>query len=123
VGNGAGSIINMLAYALCESGDGIIIPSPYYSGISNCHSLTHLPNVATGFDSDLLSRAGVVPIPAFLHSSKDFEFDISKLNDEFDISKLNDAFDNATVPVKGLLLCSPNNPWALSIPKNCWIIS
>lgn len=32
VGAGSGAILSMLSFALCDSGDGILIPSPSYPG-------------------------------------------------------------------------------------------
>eukprot|EP00026_Physarum_polycephalum_P017153 Phypoly_transcript_18277.p1 GENE.Phypoly_transcript_18277~~Phypoly_transcript_18277.p1 ORF type:complete len:249 (+),score=30.23 Phypoly_transcript_18277:71-748(+) len=95
VGNGAGSVLNMLAFTLCDAGDGIIIPSPYYPG----------------FDLDLNAIAEVKPLPAYFQSSNNFEFDITKLQDTMDKAKS----DN--IAVKALLLCSPNNPMGVIYSK------
>lgn len=49
---GAGAVLNMLFSALCDAGDGVIIPAPYYPG----------------FIFDMACRARCVPIPALLPS-------------------------------------------------------
>ena len=88
IASGSSAILDMLVNVLCDVGEGIILPSPYYPG----------------FDHDLKVRSGVEPIPAFLDP-----------NEEFVLTKkaLQDAMINASkrnIKVKALLLTSPNNP-------------
>ena len=81
----------MISFTLCDPGDGIIIPSPYYPGIASApHSsllTSPLPSpllssrALLGFDLDLNALAGVVPIPAYLQSSNNFDLDIAKLQE------------------------------------------
>jgi len=88
VGNGAGSILNMLAYSLCNPGEGVIIPAPYYPG----------------FDLELGALSEAVTIPAYFKSSNNFEIDIDVLQEALDGAKAKN------ITVKALLISSPNNP-------------
>ena len=85
VGNGAGSVINMLAQVLADSNDAILIPSPVYGA----------------FVSDLASSAQVktifVPGDISLPSVESFE------------SVYNDAIRRG-INVRAVILTNPGNP-------------
>ncbi|MEO0684790.1 MAG: aminotransferase class I/II-fold pyridoxal phosphate-dependent enzyme, partial [Cyanobacteria bacterium J06649_11] len=88
--NGCGTVIESLGYSLCNEGDGVLIPAPYY----------------TGFKSDLEQRIGVKTIPVQLQCKGSNAFAIS-------LQLLEEALEDAEergVPVKALLLSNPNNP-------------
>ncbi len=88
VAAGGSAVIEMLIYALCEPGDGILIPAPYYSG----------------FDFDMGARCAAVPIPITLHSDDRFSLTIADVQKAYLQSK-----EHGMRP-KVLLITSPNNP-------------
>jgi len=98
IANGAGPVLNMLVDTLCQPGEGIIIPSPYYAT----------------FNSILSMRAKVEPIPAYFQPSNNFAWDISKLDEALASAKVK-------CHVKALLLTSPNNPMGTIYPKEVLI--
>lgn len=88
LGSGASAVLDMVMYAMCEPGDGVLIPAPYYPG----------------FDHDLRTRVQVEPIPA-----------VTKPEDGFQPTRkvLQDALLMAgrrQIKVRALLLANPNNP-------------
>lgn len=85
---GASSVIDMLAFSLCEPGDGILIPAPYYSG----------------FDHDLKARTDVLPIPVPLRARDGFELNVEAVAAELASAR------KKGIRIPALLVCSPNNP-------------
>ncbi|KAL7813320.1 1-aminocyclopropane-1-carboxylate synthase [Trichoderma gracile] len=94
--SGVSSIIDCLAFSLCEAGEGVLLGRPTY----------------VGFITDLASRAGVKPVlveferraksvhPMSLEAVKCYE------------NALIESAQNGT-PVRALLLCHPHNPFGL----------
>lgn len=89
VQSGAGSIIDSLAWCLCESGDAFITPGPAYSH----------------FKSDFLSRSGVVMQIANTDEAKNYEPQMMDFDAAF-----SEAVGDFHKDVKILLLCNPCNP-------------
>eukprot|EP01027_Heterolobosea_sp_BB2_P014415 GEZU01020702.1.p1 GENE.GEZU01020702.1~~GEZU01020702.1.p1 ORF type:complete len:391 (-),score=116.06 GEZU01020702.1:55-1227(-) len=86
--NGTGPALEMLAFCLCNPGDGIMIPAPYYAG----------------FDIDFSFRPEVKVIPAPCAPEENFDPTAKSLEA---------AFQKAVsegVKVKVLALSSPSNP-------------
>ena len=83
--NGVGSVLELLFYVICDPGDGVLVPTPSY----------------TGFWADLETRDEVNIIPVHTSSAGGFRLTIDQLDD---------AVDSAEVPVKALLFTNPNNP-------------
>jgi aspartate/methionine/tyrosine aminotransferase len=83
--NGAGSVLELLFYVLCDPGDGVLIPTPSY----------------TGFWADLETRDEVTIIP--VHCSSEEGFALTRAH-------LDEALAGADRPVKALLYTNPNNP-------------
>ncbi len=83
--NGAGSVLELLFYVLCDPGDGVLVPTPSY----------------TGFWADLETRDEVEIIP--VHCSSEDGFALTT-------DLLDDALAQADRPVKALLYTNPNNP-------------
>ncbi|KAL6819929.1 pyridoxal phosphate-dependent transferase [Trichoderma camerunense] len=93
---GVSSVIDCLAFCLCESGEGILLGRPTY----------------VGFISDMVNRAGVKPVlvdferqpkathPTSLEAVKCYE------------DALVQSIQNGT-PVRALLLCHPHNPFGV----------
>jgi aspartate/methionine/tyrosine aminotransferase len=88
VASGSSAIVEMLMYALCDAGEGVIIPTPYYAG----------------FDHDLKTRAGVEPVPLHLKPEKNFAITADALQDALIQAKKRE------IKIKAILLTSPNNP-------------
>jgi 1-aminocyclopropane-1-carboxylate synthase len=82
---GAGSVLEVLFYALGDPGDGVLVPTPSYNG----------------FWLDLELRAGVTIVP--VHRSIEDDF---RLTPEM----LDRAVAGARRPVTALLFTSPDNP-------------
>eukprot|EP00111_Clytia_hemisphaerica_P001465 TCONS_00004188-protein len=88
--NGCGTVIETIGRSICNEGDGVLIPAPYY----------------TGFKSDLEQRIAVKTIPVHLDCQGKQAFQIT-------LQKLEEALEGAEdsgIPVKALLLSNPNNP-------------
>ena len=88
VGAGTSTLLDMISFALCEEGEGILIPAPYYSG----------------FNADLRARARVVPIPVPLSSTDGYELSVSAFQQALAEAR------HSGIRVRAILLSSPNNP-------------
>ncbi|XP_057312166.1 probable inactive 1-aminocyclopropane-1-carboxylate synthase-like protein 2 [Hydractinia symbiolongicarpus] len=91
--NGCGTVIEALGYSLCDEGDGVLIPAPYYCG----------------FESDLEQRIGVKTYPVHLESKSLHQVKPFQLTTQL----LEEAFIKAEeegIHIKALLLSNPNNP-------------
>lgn len=91
--NGCGTVIEALGYSLCDEGDGVLIPAPYYCG----------------FKSDLEQRIGVKTYPVHLeskslHQEKPFQLTTQLLEEAFIKA------EEEGIHIKALLLSNPNNP-------------
>lgn len=82
---GGGTVLEMLFYVLADPGDGILIPTPSYSG----------------FWMDLQTRDQLTIIP--VHTATETGFQLTT-------DLLDAALDGADRPVRALLFTSPNNP-------------
>lgn len=82
---GAGSVLELLFYALADEGEGVLVPTPSYAGF--------WPDLQTR------DRLEIVQVPC--PSEGGFPLTIEALDA---------AIDGATVPVKALLFTTPNNP-------------
>jgi aspartate/methionine/tyrosine aminotransferase len=87
VASGASGILEMLAFVLCDPGDTVLIPAPYYSG----------------FDHDLALRSQAKLRHVGLHSP-DFELTAAAIEEVYD-----DAVTEGT-DVRAILINSPQNP-------------
>lgn len=82
---GAGTVLEMLFYTIADPGEGILVPTPSYSG----------------FWPDIETRDELQIIPAHTTSETGFRLTVDQLDD---------AVAAASVPVRALLFTSPNNP-------------
>ncbi|MGI9649111.1 MAG: aminotransferase class I/II-fold pyridoxal phosphate-dependent enzyme [Acidimicrobiia bacterium] len=82
---GSGTVLEMLFYVLADPGDGILVPTPSYSG----------------FWMDLQTRDELTIIPVHTGSETGFRLTTDLLDA---------AVDDADRPVRALLFTSPNNP-------------
>ncbi|KAL8828018.1 MAG: hypothetical protein Q9191_002835 [Dirinaria sp. TL-2023a] len=87
--NGVSSVIDSLAWCICDEGDGVLIGRPLY----------------VGFVTDLENRAKVTPV--YVDFGQEDVLGIAA------VARYEQAFRQAAhrgITVKALLLCSPHNP-------------
>lgn len=82
---GAGSVLELLFYVLCDPGDGVLVPTPSYFG----------------FWPDLQTRDGLSIIPVHASSANGFRLSIEDYQN---------ALATSDAPVRALLLTNPSNP-------------
>lgn len=82
---GSGTVLEMLFYAIADRGEGILVPTPSYSG----------------FWPDIETRDELTIVPVHTSSSTGFRLSVELLDA---------AVAAASVPVRALLFTSPNNP-------------
>ncbi len=85
---GSSAILDMLMYALCEAGEGMILPAPYYAG----------------FDHDLKTRVQVEPVPAYTRPEDGYKLTLAGMQ-----QALLHA-GKRTIKVRGIIITNPNNP-------------
>ncbi|MFW6347638.1 MAG: aminotransferase class I/II-fold pyridoxal phosphate-dependent enzyme [Cyclonatronaceae bacterium] len=91
-GSGASAMLDMMMYAMCEPGDGVLIPAPYYAG----------------FDHDLKTRVQVEPIPAMTKPQEGFKLTRKVLQEALLMA------GRRQIKVRALLLANPNNPLGIT---------
>ncbi|RMZ66210.1 aminotransferase -like [Pyrenophora seminiperda CCB06] len=91
---GAAACIDALLYNICEAGDGVLVPGPYWNG----------------FDFSFRIRAAVEPILVPLPS-------LSASFTESLVEALEKAYQESTCPIKALIITNPHNPLGLCYPK------
>ena len=94
--NGCDSVIEMLAFAMCDAGEGVLVPSP-------CYSI---------FDNDFRNRMQSVVHMVALTSKPNKKYGETKPF-ELSAARLQDAYSEATqkgIKVKGIILTNPHNP-------------
>ncbi len=82
---GAGSVLEILFYVLCDAGDGVLVPTPSYAG----------------FWADLETRDELSIVPVHGSSADDFRITPAVLDR---------AVADADRPIRALLFTTPNNP-------------
>ena len=89
--SGAGSVLELLFYAICDPGDGVLVPTPSYAG----------------FWADLETRDELKIVP--VHCGSDEGFRLTR-------PRLDAALADAGRPVTALLFTTPSNPlgWVYS---------
>lgn len=83
--SGAGSVLEVLFYAICDPGEGVLIPTPSYAG----------------FWADLETRDQLTIVPVNCTSDEGFRLTRQRLDA---------AVAGAGGPVRALLFTTPNNP-------------
>lgn len=100
---GVTPVIDALTWALCNEGEGIIIPQPYY----------------TAFATDIPGRARGVIIPATFQDIEGYKGFDDVFDAEMNVQALETALSNAEskgVKAKGLMLVNPHNPLGRCYP-------
>ncbi|XP_033107087.1 1-aminocyclopropane-1-carboxylate synthase-like protein 1 [Anneissia japonica] len=105
--NGCGSVIETIAFAICDAGDAFMTPSPYYGGIMQ----------------DSILRAKVNIHPVHLHSeikeneTKPYQLTVEKLEKSLEEAKAKG------INICGLFLVNPHNPlgeiYSTELIKDC----
>ncbi|POS71436.1 hypothetical protein DHEL01_v210172 [Diaporthe helianthi] len=91
---GGAASLDALLYNICEHGDGVLVPGPFWNG----------------FDWLLSVRSGVVPVLV----------NVENLKDTFTtalIPRLAQALKESSRPIKALLLTNPHNPFGQCYPR------
>ncbi|KAI0023443.1 putative aminotransferase class I and II family protein [Xylariomycetidae sp. FL0641] len=100
---GVAGVLDALAWSICDDGEGLIIPVPFWSGITQ----------------GVGERARGVMVPATYQSVEGYK-DLDDLFDpEINRKALENALKQATkdnVKVRGVMLCSPHNPLGRCYP-------
>uniref|UniRef100_A0A1J3CAP2 1-aminocyclopropane-1-carboxylate synthase n=1 Tax=Noccaea caerulescens TaxID=107243 RepID=A0A1J3CAP2_NOCCA len=94
---GATGAHETVAFCLANSGDGFLVPTPYYPG----------------FDRDLRWRTGVNLVPVTCHSSNGFKITVEALEAAYENAR------ESNIPVKGLLITNPSNPLGTTLDREC----
>ncbi len=89
---GGGSILETLFYAICNPGDGVLIPTPSYAG----------------FWADFETRDELTVVPVHTSSENDFRLTTALLEE---------AYTSSIVPISAVLLTNPDNPTGRIIPS------
>ncbi|CAI6334305.1 unnamed protein product [Periconia digitata] len=95
VAPGAASALDSLLYNICEAGDGLLVPAPFWNG----------------FDWLLNVKAGVFPIAVSTET-----FDNALTMDL--LPMMEEAFANSSRPIKGVLFTNPHNPFGRCYPSD-----
>lgn len=95
-GAGVTALIDMTVFHIGDSGDGILIPAPFYAG----------------FNRDISARCGIVPIPAFVDQDDYFgptSIDI--------LEKMLQQYEAKGTNICAVILCNPHNPVGQCYPR------
>ncbi|KAI9792514.1 MAG: hypothetical protein M1816_002034 [Peltula sp. TS41687] len=93
--SGAAGSLDALIYSICDPGDTVLVPGPYW----------------TAFDLVFYLRSSVTPIAVTVGSlAETMTHDL--------IPALSKAFDESTKPVKGVILTNPHNPIGQCYPRS-----
>ncbi len=88
IGTGATSVLDNMVYTLCDPGDAVLLPAPYYSG----------------FLGSISMRAGAVPIDIPLDPQEGYRLTPAKI--ETALAQCN----SKKIKPRILLICNPHNP-------------
>ncbi|KAF3896639.1 hypothetical protein GTR04_1230 [Trichophyton interdigitale] len=92
---GAATCLNTFLYNTCEPGEGVLVPAPFWNG----------------FDWLFTARSSAVPV--MVHVEKSADTLTAQL-----IPALEKAYNESKIPIRGLLLTNPHNPFGQCYPKS-----
>ncbi|ERN15463.1 hypothetical protein AMTR_s00036p00235090 [Amborella trichopoda] len=93
---GATAANELLTFCLVDSGEALLVPTPYYPG----------------FDRDLRWRTGVKIIPIHCNSSNNFQITRQALEDAYEEAR------REKITVRGVLITNPSNPLGATIRRS-----
>ncbi|KAG8721141.1 hypothetical protein FRC08_015439 [Ceratobasidium sp. 394] len=93
-GDGIGSLLAQVFWALCEPGDGVLMATPYYDS----------------YPRDIVYPAQAKVVPAYIPPSVD---PLSAGS----LSYLRAALENPESKIRAILFCNPHNPLATAYPQ------
>ncbi|KAI1182819.1 1-aminocyclopropane-1-carboxylate synthase 7 [Nemania serpens] len=91
---GAAASLDALLYNICEPGDGVLVPSPFWNG----------------FDWLFGVRSGVQPVGVEVSIADTFTSNL--------IPRLGETLKTSSRPIKALVLTNPQNPFGQCYPKH-----
>jgi aspartate/methionine/tyrosine aminotransferase len=94
---GAAGCIDALLYNICEDGDGVLVPGPYWNG----------------FDFSMRVRSAVNPVVVPLPS-------LAASFTEAMTEALEETYRTSACPIKALVITNPHNPLAVCYPR--WVL-
>jgi len=94
--SGVGACLEMLSFALCEDGESMLIPAPYY----------------TGFDNDTGIRPGLALVPCERRAENNFSITRESLDDA------KKRAEREGTPARCLLISNPDNPTGLCFSES-----
>lgn len=101
ISSGCSAILDNMFYCLCDEGDGVLIPAPYYPA----------------FDNDLQAKCCVHPLPFYLTETGAAGSGANHGTNGSSPGSIRQQLDAAAaeaaargIPVRGLLITNPNNP-------------
>jgi len=94
--NGCGSVIEMLGFAICDDGDCVLIPAPYYGAFQT--------DLATRMGCDVYSIELTHAVKAEYGETVPFELSIGRMEQAYKSAK------SAGLNVRAIILANPNNP-------------
>lgn len=93
LGAGASAVLSALIEQLCNPGDGVLIASPYWSGL----------DLAISIHKDAVTIPVHIPLET-LFSPRCVQF-------------YEDALSQSSIPIKAVVVCNPNNPLGRCYPE------
>jgi aspartate/methionine/tyrosine aminotransferase len=94
VAAGATAVVEMLAFSLCDAGDALLVPAPYYPGFDHASQL----------------RAAVEILPLQSHAEQSFSWTLDQLRGALDTHPERKR-------IRALLINSPHNPLGAAYPR------
>jgi len=111
---GAAGCLDAVLYNICDPGDGVLVPTPYWSkpfiDATSWSFNSYVHNLADAFDFLFQARSSVTPIPV---NVSNLGFTLT----EAILPALEKAYEIAQCPIKGLILTNPHNPLGQCYPK------
>lgn len=123
---GATSCLDALLTSVCDDGDGVLVPAPFWS---RSHLIITIAvddsNVTSGgFNFHFSLRPHVNIIPVELPIPADITQQLESMNDDVSpcglIAAMTKAYDESPIPsrVRALVMTNPHNPFGMCYPAN-----
>ncbi|CAD6594220.1 MAG: hypothetical protein ASARMPREDX12_008481 [Alectoria sarmentosa] len=106
VGPGAAACLDAILYNICDSGDGVLVPCPYWSMVkcpNRWENITDELSYVDGYDAFFRTHSGVNPVSVPMPKLEE------SLGPDL-IAALEEKYQSSTRPIKALVLSNPHNP-------------